>query len=413
MGMLQGILAARLLGPAMFGVLGAVTSFASTVNRFASFRINEMVVRYVGQYQEQGETQRAAAAFKVAMLLETSGSLLAFGLIVFLAPWGARYFAHDESLTLWFQIYGLVVLSNLIYESSNGLLQVFDRFRLIAIVQAVQSVLTFLLIAIVFFAKGGLIALILGYFIGKTIGAIGYTWAAIQLAQKSWGKNWWRTPLRLLRSEMRSLLIFSFSTNISSTISLIAKDSEVLWVSAFLGTTEAGFYKLALSLANILQLPVSPLPKATYPELMRETARYNWKNVRYVLTHSSRLAALYSVPTALGIVLFGRWIIAYFYEPVYLPAYPAVVILLLGYTVVNIFYWNRVALLALNHPVYPTLINIAGMILKVSAILIWLPQGGYLAFAWLLTGYYLFTVSLSVARVFLDLKGRTPIVDPG
>ena len=212
---------------------------------------------------------------------------------------------------------------------------------------------------------------------------------------------------------MRSLLVFSFSTNISSTISLVAKDSEVLWVSAFLGTTEAGFYKLALSLANILQLPVSPLPKATYPELMRESARSNWKNVRYVLTHSSRLAALYSIPTALGIVIFGHWFIATFYQPVFLPAYPAVVILLLGYTAVNIFYWNRVALLALNHPVYPTIINLIGAIIKVSAILLWLPQGGYQAFAWLLSGYYLFTVGLSVARVFLDLRGRTEILDSG
>ncbi len=39
--MLQGILAARLLGPANFGVLGAVTTFTSTLNRLASFRMNE------------------------------------------------------------------------------------------------------------------------------------------------------------------------------------------------------------------------------------------------------------------------------------------------------------------------------------------------------------------------------------
>jgi O-antigen/teichoic acid export membrane protein len=404
MGMLQGILAARLLGPAMFGVLGAVTNFATTLNKLASFRINEMVVRYVGQYQEHGDPQRAATAFKVAILLEISGSLLAFALILGLAPLGARFFAHDESLAFWFRIYGLVVLSNLIYESSTGLLQIFDRFRFIAIVQAAQSMVTLTLIAVVYVVKGGLIPLILAYLIGKTVGALAYTLAALHQARRSWGKDWWRTSFEPLAGELRSLLVFAFSTNLSGTVSLIAKDSEVLWVSAFLGTTEAGYYKLALSLANILQLPISPLPKATYPELSRETARRNWGNVRYVLLEGSRLAALYTIPAALGLILFGSWLIAWVYKPEYLPAYPATVILLLGYVFVNIFYWNRVALLALSHPVYPTVVNIAGMVLKVGAIFLWLPQGGYLAFAWLLSGYYLFTVGLAVGRVFVDLR---------
>ena len=86
MSMVQSILAGRLLGPSTFGILGALTAFTSVVNRFASFRMNELVVRYVGHYEEQGDHQRAAAVFKMAGSLEISGSLLAFVLIWFLAP---------------------------------------------------------------------------------------------------------------------------------------------------------------------------------------------------------------------------------------------------------------------------------------------------------------------------------------
>jgi O-antigen/teichoic acid export membrane protein len=209
-----------------------------------------------------------------------------------------------------------------------------------------------------------------------------------------------------LQSEKRSLLTFAFSTNISGTISLVSKDSEVLWVAGFLGTTQAGYYKLALALSNLLQLPVSPLPKATYPELAREIARCNWENVRYVLRQGSRLSALYSVSTTLVLALFGGWIISTVYGAEYLPAYPALVVLLVGFTFVNIFYWNRVALLSLSRPVFPTIVNFIGMVLKVSAILVLVPQFGYMAFAFLLAGYYIFTVGIAAARVFLDLRTR-------
>lgn len=406
MSMLQGILAARLLGPAMFGVLGSITTFTSTVNRFASFRMDELVVRYVGHYQENGDTGRAAAVFKGASLLEMGGSMLAFVLVWTLAPVGARFFAHDGSLAIWFRVYGSIVLANLISESATGLLQIFDRFRTIAYITAVQSVLTLVLITAAYFNRAGLIAIVLAYMAGKTAGALAFTTAALWQARQSWGAGWWRSPLSLLQSEKRSLLTFAFSTNISGTISLVSKDSEVLWVAGFLGTTQAGYYKLALALSNLLQLPVSPLPKATYPELAREIARRNWENVRYVLRQGSRLSALYSVTTTLVLALFGGWIISTVYGAEYLPTYPALLVLLVGFTFVNIFYWNRIALLSLSRPVFPTIVNFIGMVLKVSAILVLVPQFGYMAFAFLLAGYYIFTVGIAAARVFLDLRMR-------
>jgi hypothetical protein len=83
------------------------------------------------------------------------------------------------------------------------------------------------------------------------------------------------------------------------------------------------------------------------------------------------------------------------------------VILLLGFTVVNILYWNRVALLALARPIFPTVVNFTGMILKVAAIFLLVPYYGYLTFAALLSGYYLFTVGIAGLRVFVDVRARS------
>ena len=92
-----------------------------------------------------------------------------------------------------------------------------------------------------------------------------------------------------------------------------------------------------MAFTNLLQIPISPLPKATFPELAREIARKNWENVRYVLRQGSRLAAAYSLPVALALLIFGRPIIQLTYGSAYLPAYPALLLLLVGYTFTNIF----------------------------------------------------------------------------
>jgi hypothetical protein len=46
------------------------------------------------------------------------------------------------------------------------------------------------------------------------------------------------------------------------------------------------------------------------------------------------------------------------------------------------------------------------MLLKVMLIFLLVPIYGYLAFAALLSGYYIFTVGIAAARVFFDLRAR-------
>lgn len=408
MSMFQSILAGRLLGPANFGILGAVTTFASVVNRFASFRMNELVVRYVGNYQEEGDKEKAAAVFKLAALLEAAGSIVAFLLILGLARLGARIFAHDADLARWFVIYGCVVLVNLIFESGTGLLQIFDRFRWIAMVTTLQSLLTLSLIIVIYIWQPTqpLIYVLIAYMSGKVAGAVGVTLGALREAGKVWGRGWWRIPMSVLSKHRKSLLAFAFSTNISSTVSLIAKDSEILWVSSFLGPTAAGYYKVALAISNLLQLPVSPLPKATYPELTREIARKNWQNVRYILRQGSRLSAMYSIPVSLGLVVFGKWVISLLYGAIYTPAYTPLIVLVIGFTFVNILYWNRVALLALARPIFPTIVNLSGMVIKVGLIFALSSHLTPVTFAVLLSGYYLFTVGIAVLRTYYDIHWR-------
>ena len=405
--MLQSILTGRMLGVAGFGILGVITMSASVINKLASFRMGELVIKYVGQYTETGDREKAAAIFKAAALAEMLASLVAFGLIWLLAPLAARYLAKDAALQGWFVLYGLIVIANLIAESSTGLLQLFDRYRRMAFLNVIQSLVTLGIIGVAYFSGGGMLQVLVAYLVGKVIGATGLTAAALIEATRRWEWGWWRAPLGSLREQGRELARFAVNTNISASLSLINKDSELLWVSFFRNPIETGYYKTALAIVNLVQLPVSPLPQATYPELSRQVARKDWAGMRSVLRNGSILAGGFTLAASIGLLLLGKPIILLLYkDPAFLPAYPALLILLLGFLVANTFYWARPALLALGLPDYATRVNVLVTVIKVVGVLVLLPRIGYLGSASMLALSYILGISLSTLKARAEIKQR-------
>jgi len=410
--LVQGIFIARMLGVSNFGMLGTITLFTGVVNNVASFRMDELVVKYVGFYNESGDV-RAAAIFKLATLVEVGSSLLAYALVWLFAPLGALYFTKDPAMAQWFIIYGAVVLFNLITESSTGLLQIFDRFRRIAVINAGQSIIMLTLTCAVFvdyeflgkrLPLEPLFLVILIYMSGKLLGALSLARLALKEAHLRWGAGWWKTPLSLLHGQFTELLRFAISTNLSATINLINKDSELLWVAYFRNPVEVGYYKLALSLANLVQMPVNPMPNATYPELARQVARKEWGSVRHLLRQGSYAAGGYTLLASLGLLLLGQPLIHYFYTSQYLPAYPALLILLVGLLVANVFYWRRIILLALGLPHHLTRVNFWAALLKVAGYVLLIPVFGYLGCAALLAGFYVFSSALNVRKAMQTLS---------
>lgn len=404
-GMVQGAIQVRVVGIAGIGLLAAMGNFTNVLNRFTSFRIDELVVRYVRLYEESKQHQKAAAVYKLAALLELGGNAAAFILIVLLAPIGVSLFSDQSGVENLFILYGSLVLINVFFDSSDGILQVFNRFGAKSIIDITQSIVRLVLTVVVLLTGGGLIEIILAELAGRFVRAIAVMAVAFSTARKEWGAGWWRTPFSVLRSDRRSLLTFAFSTNLSATVSLIAKDSEDLWANAFLGNLAGGYYSIARTLISFLQIPVSPLPSTTYPELSRAVAKDDWKSVRHVLRRGSMLAALYSVPVAAFLVFFGPQVITLYTKQNSPEIYAPLVILMVGYLFVNIFYWSRAALLAFNRPVFPTIVNSIGMILKVVGIFIFAPFGA-VAFAALLAGYYVFTISVAVVRILQDVRAH-------
>lgn len=397
----QMIVVVRLLDPAGYGLAtGIIMVFASNVNRLLSFRMVEVVVRYTGEALTLENKGRAAALIKGVGIVEAATSIAAYVVLVALAPWAANALAKDSSTAPLFIFYGLFLLANLVYETAVGVLQTTDRFNRVARANIFQSITVFVSILLVSLWMPGIFGVLAAYLVGKTVAGVMVTVSAIQEANRTLGQGWMRAPLSLL-SDWRSIWRFMLSTNINGTINLFARDNIPIYIGYFLSTTEVGYFRFALNLISLVMLPIEPFIWPTYAEITKTIAKRQWNATRNLLRQVSSIAGIWTLLTGGGLIAVGWWLIPLIFGAEYLPAYPSIMILLLGYACANIFNWNRPLLLALGRPRYPLLV--AGIVGTVELLLIfWLvPSGTYLTASAIFSGY------LAVSILWMVWRGMT------
>lgn len=400
---MQGILAALLLEPAAYGALGMVVLFASSVNRLLSFRMGEVVIKFAGQHLALGEKEKAAAVIKAALLAEALTSIAAYLILIALAPFAAQYIIKDPAAGRLIIFYGLALLANLVFETSTAVLQLAGKYRGQAALNLAQSLLTAGWILGAYLLGGGLVDVLLAYLAGKLLYGVGMAALAYRRMPLLLGTGWWKSSFNQI-TNWRTILHFAFTTNVSGTINMVIRDSEVLWVGFFLSTVEAGYYKFALGIMNLLVMPVAPLINTTFPEISRAVARREWKPLRSILRKTAALSLIWTAGCAAGLLLFGRWLLGLLKGGLYLPSYPAILILMVGYGFANVFFWNRPLLLSFGLPNYP--LKVTGLVGAVKTILMFVLVRplGYLAQAALLSAYFLFSVGLIVLRGVSEIR---------
>jgi O-antigen/teichoic acid export membrane protein len=401
----QSILSARLLGILGFGILGVVIEFATNVNRLLSFRMGELVVKYMGQYLHQDRKDRAAAIFKAAVLLESTSSVLAYLLLVLVAPLAAGVVLKDPGKAALISFYALAMLGNFATESSSGFLQVTDRFRSQALINFIQSLLTAGLIIYAFVVHGDIWMVLGAYLAGKVFNGLALAGYSFWRARQSLGTGWWRTSLRLL-PPAREFWSFAWSTNFSGTVTMLTRDSESVWLSSLLSPLAAGYYKTAKAVINLVTLPITPFITAAYPALNQSVAGKAWIRLRDLLKKLTAISAAWTGAVVLGLLVLGRWLISVFYGAEFTPAYPALLILLIGYGFANIFYWNRNVLLSFGLPGYPLKVTAAAGLVKILLTFLLVPRFGYLMEAGLMSAFFVVTIGLILLRGRRELHLR-------
>ncbi len=406
---IQGVLAVRLLGVESYGLVIVVISFSSNINNLLSFRMSEAVVKFYGDALHVGDKERAAAVTKATGVAEALTSILAYLVWVALTPLAALYLGKDAQTASFFAFYGVVILANLMYETSRGVLQTARRFDLLGRITLIQSFITAGLIIATFVNEGGIFEILAAYLAGKIFAGVTIILLALRELHSSLGPGWWRSSFQRV-GNWREIGSFALNTNLNGTVNLIARDSAPSLI-AFLrpenvALLEAGYFRLALTLINLATLPIEPFIWPTYAEITRTIAERKWRETKTLLRRVSLISAAWMALSGGGLALLGWWIIPLLYKPSALPAYPAVLILLLGYAFASIFTWNRPLLLALGRPGYPLMIAAVVGVIELALAFLLVPRFGYLAQAALLSSYFIVSIGLITLRGLGEIRAQ-------
>jgi O-antigen/teichoic acid export membrane protein len=423
---LNPVFITRLIGIEGLGVVAIVQTFVSNVNRLLSFRMSEVVVKYLGQAiasqasepVEKGpvasntasnavKDPQAAALVKGIGLIEAATSIVAYLVLLVLASWAARVLVKEPSAVMLIPFYGLMLLANLVYETSTGVLQTHKRFDRLALINTFQSVLTTALIFLAFILRRGVVEILAAYLVGKALAGIAITVFAFRQMDQSVGRGWWRESLKQV-ADWKGIWGFAINTNLNGTVNLVTRDNAPLYLTylspASVAQSYVGYLKLGLSIINFITMPIDPFIWPTYAEITRTIAQRLWAKTRALLKQVSTIAGAWTLAVTAGIGLLGWWLIPLVYGADAAPVYPVVLILLVGYGTANVFNWNRPLLLAFGKPSYPLRVALYVGIVEILLILWLVPQTGYLVMAAILSGYLAVSVAITAWRGWHELR---------
>jgi O-antigen/teichoic acid export membrane protein len=155
-------------------------------------------------------------------------------------------------------------------------------------------------------------------------------------------------------------------------------------------------YKIATSITEPLMIPISQFINTTFPEMTRSIVQRKWQELRTLLRRVTIISGVWTLLFTLGMLVLGPWVLSIWGQK-YIAAYPTMMILLVGYGVSNIFYWNRTLLLSFGKANIPLYILFAGAVIKTALAFVVVPATGMAGEAWLLSGNFAITVGLMVA----------------
>jgi len=292
----------------------------------------------------------------------------------------------------------LMLLANMVFETSTGVLQAHKRFDRLAIINTVQSILTAGLILLAFIFNRTLADVLGAYLLGKVFTGVAVSISAFRQMGATLGRGWWIVPLRQVNN-WRNILGFAVNTNLNGTLNLVTRDNVPLYLAALspanLAQSYVGYFKLGLSIINFITLPIDPFIWPTYAEITRTIALRQWQKTRDLLKRVSTIAGAWTLTATAGIALLGWWLIPLVYGPGTTPVYPVVLVLLIGYGIANILNWNRPLLLALGKPSLPLLVALGVGVVEILLTLWLVPGGGHLAMAAILASYLAISVLIT------------------
>ena len=346
---LSTIIAARALGPEMYGVLALVITMGRICERLIRFESWQPLIRFASQPDTEADPVHMGRLFVLGLMLDLACAAAAALALVLAGYLLLPLIGLDHS-----QYYLLLIFAPAIAFNIRGVptaaLRLAGHFRTLAYFQSLSAVLRLALAGVAWAWGAGLAEFLAIWTVAQLVDTAIFAWLA-RRSLKTIGVHlvFDSSPGELKRA-FPGFMGFAWSTNASSTLRTLTQEADVLLVGALTGTAGAGLYHLAKRLAKMAQQVGQHIQSVLYPDFARLWAKDEVRMFGMIVIKVQCFLAAFAI-LALGVTwFFGEPLIALLLGEDYAGLLALVFTQVIAVALILHASTPRSAMLAMNHP---------------------------------------------------------------
>ena len=393
---LQTVILARILGVTDYGLLQLVIVYIAMMNQFFDVRVWETAVRYIGSYWEKGESDKTLAMIKLSYVLDVGSGAVSFIIAIVTAKVISKYVIHSPEAYIYIWIYAVGLFVETAKLTSDAILRVFEKYKNIAVINSLENLTQLVFVAALLLLGLGIKGALYGLVISNFIAAAVRLWAVMRALEEKKLGSWLSADIFLIKGQWKEIAWFLGNTSFMATLKTGSdKYLGMMILGFFAGKEAVAFYRIANSVAGILNRIVDTLYEAIFPELIKFTTIKAMDEFRKYIKDSTKNLMKLIVPVTVLIIVFAGPIVRLVFGEEYAPATNTLRILAFGVLIARYTYWINPALLAMDRPGVRTTFYVITTVVYLVLMFILVPQHSYIGAALAFLGFAVIKSALS------------------
>ncbi len=278
----SSILAVRAVGLENFGVIVLLQAYVRLISGLLKFRSWAAVTKFGADALQAGRNDDFRRLIGLTLRLDVLSLTTSVILAMLLAPWASSWLGWSSDVVgyaIWFTL----TIPFITAATPTGMMRLFDRFEVLVQQHALNAIIRFIGVLIIFLAALDHVTLIFVYMAGMILSGL-YLWGVAfyeahtrGLLPRLWGR--WS----MLSAGFPRIWRFVVVTNLTSMMDTVLIHATVLVVGGMLGPTAAGLFGVVKQLTEAMNRSTTLLGHIVFPEFAWLEAQGDRKAIRRLL----------------------------------------------------------------------------------------------------------------------------------
>jgi O-antigen/teichoic acid export membrane protein len=393
---IQTVVIARILGVSDYGLLSLILAYVAVLNMFFDLKVWETATKYIGTYWETGEHDKARSMIKLSYILDIGSGVIAFIIAILSAKLISTYIIHSPQAYVFIWIYSISLFVDTANSTSDAILRVFDRFKNIAFINSFQKFFRLIVVVALLYSGLGIKGVLYGFILASFVGFSVRMWLVMKTLKHNDLQGWLSADISLIRDQWKGIAWFLGNTSFIATLKTgNERYLGILILGYFAGKDAVAFYKIASSIASVVNRIVDPIYEAIYPELVKLASSNAIEDFKNMIKSTTKSLVLIIIPIGVIIIIFAEPIISLVFGKDYVPATSALRILAAAVLIIRCTFWINPALLSMGRPGLRTIMGVISTFIYLVLMFLLVPGYSYMGAAFAFLGYSIVRSSLA------------------